>query len=295
MSVNVYQAVTDKIVEALEHGVAPWRRPWTAAAPMNLMSQRAYRGINTLILGTTGYASPYWLTYRQAEEIGGHVRRGEHGSTIRFWKLLERESQARDDQDAGRETVPLLRTYTVFNLEQCDGIKLRRELTHPPRTVQPIAACEAVVAGLPAGHARILRGGDVAYYAPSIDEVRVPLQAAFSSDEEYYSTLFHELTHSTGHESRLGRESVVDRARFASHAYSREELIAEMGAAFLCGETGIAPATLDNSAAYLQSWIRVLKGDARLLVQAAGAAQKAVDWLRGRRPEDRTETPARTA
>lgn len=279
---NVYQAVTDRIVEALKRGVAPWRRPWTAGVPKNLMSQREYHGINTLILGTAGYASPYWLTYRQAQEIGGHVRRGEHGSTITFWKLLEKHDVSAGDEDGDARHVPLLRTYTVFNIEQCDGIKLARHLSHPARTVRPIESCEALIGALPANHSSIVHGGGAACYVPARDEIRVPSREAFDSDENYFATLFHELVHSTGHESRLARESIIDRARLASHAYSREELIAELGSAFLCGEAGISPATLENSAAYLQSWVGVLKGDARLIVQATGAAQKAVDWLRGR-------------
>jgi antirestriction protein ArdC len=210
---------------------------------------------------------------------------------VTFWKLLDHK----DKETGEKGKLPLLRYYTVFNIEQTEGIKLRRTTTHPPRTVEPIAACEAILNELPASSARRINGGGIACYVPDRDEIHVPGQAAFHSDAEYYGTLFHELVHSTGHESRLSREGIVDRVRFASHAYSREELIAEMGAAFLAGETGIAPATLDNSVAYLQNWVRVLKGDARLVVQAAGAAQKAVDWLRGRQAintEEECKTPS---
>jgi antirestriction protein ArdC len=274
--------------------VAPWKRPWDSGVPKNLMSQKEYRGVNPLLLGLAGYSSPYWLTYKQAQEIGGHVRKGEKGSMVTFWKLLDHK----DEETGEKVKLPLLRYHTVFNIEQTEGIRLRRELTHPARKVEPIEACEAILRELPTSSARRVNGGGVACYVPDRDEIHTPSQAAFHSDAEYYGTLFHELVHSTGHESRLSREGIVNRSRFASHAYSREELIAEMGAAFLAGEVGIAPATLDNSAAYLQSWVSVLKGDARLVVQAAGAAQKAVDWLRGRHQtntEDDCQTTPSTA
>jgi antirestriction protein ArdC len=272
---SVYEIVTEQMVKALESGVCPWRKPWSGGhrAPMNITG-REYRGINVFLLGTAGYESPYWITYRQAEERGGYVRKGERGRIVVLWRWME-------NKETGDE-YPMLRYYTVFNVAQCEGITAP---TAPARTFTPIEGAERIVSGLPATHARIAHGLSAACYVPDRDEIHMPTRGAFRTEEEYYSTLFHELTHSTGHESRIGRKGIVDRARFASHAYSEEELVAEMGASFLCHEAGILPATIENSAAYLRSWVDILKGDSRLVVRAAGAAQKAADWLLDRKPE----------
>jgi len=235
---------------------------------------REYRGINVLLLGMAPYESPYWITYKQAMDRGGHVKKGERGRLVVLWRWLK-------DKATGDE-VPVLRYYTVFNAaEQCEGIEVPAT---PARTFTPIEGAERIVSGLPEGAARIQHGISAACYVPDLDEVRMPSREAFHTEEDYYATLFHELTHSTGHESRLKRKGVVERARFASHDYSEEELVAEMGASFLGHDAGILPATIDNAAAYLRSWVKVLKGDARLVVRAAGAAQKAADWLLNRQP-----------
>ncbi len=280
---SVYEIVTEQVVRALEAGECPWRKPWNGGhrAPMNITG-REYRGVNVFLLGLAGYESPYWLTYRQASERGGYVKKGEKGRPVVLWRWLE-------DEKTGDE-FPILRYYTVFNVSQCEGIKAPES---PARAFSPIEAAERIVSGLPATHAPIRHGIAAASYAPLTDEVRMPSREAFRTDEEYYGTLFHELTHSTGHESRLGRRGITDRVRFASHEYSEEELVAEMGSAFLCHVAGILPATLENSAAYLRSWVRVLKGDSRLVIRAAQAAQKAADWLLDRKPNaDEADTPA---
>ncbi len=271
---SVYEIVTEQMVNALESGVCPWRKPWAGGhgAPMNI-SGREYRGVNVFLLGLSGYESPYWMTYRQAQEKGGHVKKGERGQLVVFWKWLKNDETGED--------FPMLRYYTVFNVAQCEGIASPETQV---RTFTPIEAAERIVSGLPATAAGVAHGLSGACYVPALDEVRMPSREAFTGSEEYYGTLFHELTHSTGHESRLARKGIVDRARFASHEYSEEELVAEMGSSFLCHEAGILPATMENSAAYLRSWVKVLKGDSRLVVRAAGAAQKAADWLLGRQP-----------
>jgi antirestriction protein ArdC len=216
---------------------------------MNI-SGREYRGVNVFLLGLSEYASPYWLTYRQAMERGGHVRKGERGQLVVLWRWLKNEETGED--------FPMLRYYTVFNVAQCDGVASPEP---PARPFTPIEGAERIVSSLPATSAKVRHGASAACYVPDLDEVRLPSREAFTSCEEYYGTLFHELTHSTGHESRLGRRGIVDRARFASHEYSEEELVAEMGAAFLGHVASILPVTLENSAAYLRSWVRVLKGD----------------------------------
>ena len=274
---NVYEIVTEQIIAKLEQGNVPWRKPWTTREPCNLVSQRPYRGINTFLLSASGFPSPFWLTYNHAAKLGGHVKKGEKGHIVVFWNIGEEKLNPR----TGKLSKPfLLRYYRVFNLSQTEGIQAELGITdHAP--VPDIAACESLVASMT--NAPQITLGDKAAYSPSRDAVIMPAKTVFASSEGYYATLFHELTHSTGHASRLNREGITDTAHFGSDTYSREELIAEMGAAMLCGVTGIAPVTLENSAAYVRSWISVLKGDSKLVVTAASAAQKAADYIRGAR------------
>jgi antirestriction protein ArdC len=271
---SVYSIVTEQILKQLESGVAPWHRPWTTQAPKNLVSGRAYRGINVFLLASNGYGSPYWLTYKQATERGGHVRKGEHGTKVVFWKIGTRETEDSDGDAVERKSI-VLRYYTVFNVEQCEGIAA----PDTTRTVNPIEECERIVRGMPNPPA--FEQDARAWYRPSTDTVGMPSRNAFNSAEEHYSTLFHELTHSTGHTKRVGRDGIEKLNTFGSESYSKEELIAEMGAAMLCGIAGIERRTIANSAAYLQSWIDVLKSDARMVIQAASQAQKAADYILG--------------
>ncbi len=282
-----YQEVTDKIVSLLESGTVPWHRPWSVpgSEPQNLASRKPYRGINPFLLNLAPYASPFWLTYRQAQKLGGRVRAGEKGSPIWFWKLWQRR-----DPDPGRRPgeissrdreIPILRRYTVFNVEQCDGLGRHvPELPGDERTEwQRMEAAEAIIQAMP-NRPRIEHGRRGAFYRPADDLVGMPDRDRFEVAETYYSTLYHELIHATGHASRLKRKGAKP-SRFGSLTYSREELVAEMGAAFLSGRAGIEHATLEASAAYLEHWIGKLKGDPKLAVQAAGAAQKAADFVLG--------------
>src|SRR5216684_1013216 len=281
---NVYDIVTEQVIRQLEQGVAPWRKPWRTESPVNLISGKAYRGLNVFMLATQGYASRYWLTFNQAKKLGGHVKQGEKSSTVIFWHVGEEKINAK----TGKLSQPfLLRYYSVFNLCQPDGIADKLGLGNAAPVIPSLDACEAIVSGMPNPPAR--EQSDRAWYRPSTDSVGMPARSLFNSSEEYYSTLFHELTHSTGHTSRVGREGIEQLNTFGTESYSKEELVAEMGAAMLCGVTGIAPATLENSAAYLQSWINRLKGDSKLLVSAASAAQKAADYIRGTSAKPETE------
>jgi antirestriction protein ArdC len=267
----------------------PWRKPWRArGGARNLVTGKPYRGINALTLGCTAYTSPWWVTYRQAKKLGGHVRKGEHGSLVVFWRW-----RVVEDKETGEtKTLPLLRYYTAFNAEQCEGLKV------PPiedaRPIEPIAEAERIAAGMP-NPPRINHGGDKAYYSPIADHVQMPPRETFEKAPEYYSTLFHELTHSTGHPSRIGRNIGTAAAAFGSEPYSREELVAEMGAAFLCGEAGIVSETLANSAAYIGGWLRALRNDKRLVVMAAAQAQKAADYVLGRQGREETGEAAEAA
>lgn len=287
---NVYQVITERITEQLEHGTIAWHRPWKtrgpAGAPRNLVSGHAYRGVNVFILASLGYSSPHFLTYRQAEALGGHVKRGEHGAPVVFWRWIDKAGESQE----GREDIEryaMLRYYTVFNLAQCEGItdpSLPLEVVSLP----PIESAERIVVAMP-DRPDIVHGGDQAYYRPSWDRVTMPERGRFDRAEAYYSTLFHELTHATGHERRLNRPTLVDLCPFGSTNYSKEELVAEMGAAYLCGFAGIENRTIDNSAGYIAAWLRRLRDDARLVVHAAAQAQRAVDFIMG------TSAPIATA
>lgn len=274
-----YEEITHRLIQILEEGTVPWHKPWNSGEPcQNLLSKKPYRGINPFLLNCQPYASAYWLTFRQAKSVGGYVRRGQTGSPIWFWKIYEKENG-----EGKLKQYPVLRRYTVFNVEQCDGLKDRiPSLEDPERQpFSPIEQAERIVAGMPLPPT-IQHGGRQAFYQPLTDTVTMPDRELFAQAPDYYSTLFHELVHSTGHESRLARKG-IDRgsATYGSPTYSREELVAEMGAAYLCGRAQIERATLENSAAYIQGWIAKLKGDAALAVKAAGAAQRASDFILG--------------
>jgi len=272
---DVYALITDRIVSMLEDGVIPWRKPWSgeSGAPKNLLSGKNYRGINSLLFHCAGYGSPYWLTFKQAKDKGGSVRKGEKGFPCIFWSFAKKENK-----DTGEtKEYGFLKSYTVFNVEQTEGIEYAK-----PETFEgsPIAVCESIVKNMPQAPKLIVGAGSRACYSPMQDVVNVPALDRYKITAEYYSTLFHELAHSTGHESRLNRD--LD-GSFGSDSYAREELIAEMAAAFVCGHCGIENDTVENSASYINGWLDRLKKDSKLVIQAAGKAQKAADWITDRR------------
>jgi len=272
---TAYEIVTESIIKQLKSGVAPWRKPWRTETPANLVGRKEYRGINIFLLASQGCGSRYWVTYRQAQALGGTVRKGQRGCKVVFWKISEYRRENQEKEETENHKSILLRYYTVFNLEQCEGITS----PDPVREINPLEHCETIVNSMPnpPGFTQEAR----ACYWPSTDTVGMPARSAFHAAEEYYSTLFHEITHSTGHPSRVGREGIMNHNPFGSEDYSKEELIAEMGAAMLCGVAGIESRTLGNSAAYLQTWINKLKSDSRLIVSAASQAQKAADYTLG--------------
>lgn len=287
---DVYSIITDQITKELEKGVIPWRKPWESGQfkPANAITLKPYRGINPFLLASRGYKSPYWLTYKQANAVGGHIKRGESSTIIVFWKFEVIEPEKPEDE---RRTRAILRYYRVFNIEQAElPEKFLAKLPKPSdRMVEPIAAAQAIVQGYK--NAPPIGTGNAAYYLPREDRIVVPAIEQFPKKEEYYSTLFHEMGHSTGHKDRLGRKGVMEAIRFGSDDYSKEELVAEMTAAFLSGEAGIAPRTIENSAAYIGSWLKVLKNDRRMVVMAAAQAQKAADYVLDRKPETKPEEP----
>jgi antirestriction protein ArdC len=281
MDSRAYDVVTDRIIAALDSGVVPWRKPWSLAPgqrPHNVTSKRTYTGINALVLGLAGYTDPRWITYRKAVELGGHVRRGQKSTPVVLWKPFEREVE-NDDGGTEVKTYWLLRYYSVFNVEQCDGLELPAIET--PEPFDPIAAAETIVAGMPNRPSIAHNGADSAFYRPSEDTVHLPPRTAFDGTGEYYSTVFHELGHSTGHRTRLDRHGLERGiAPFGSPTYSKEELVAEFAAAFLCNEAGIEN-TIDNSAAYVQGWAKKLRTNKRLVVTAASQGQRAADYILG--------------
>lgn len=281
-AIDLYATVTNQIIAALEAGTPPWVCPWSrnpgGAMPSNLTTQRPYRGINVLLLNlqqqSCGYASNRWLTFQQAQSIGARIRRGESGTRIVFFKLLERDAPTtpRPTPDSKRKVIPLLRSFTVFNAAQADG--LPEELgEHPevPADWSPLAAAEDLVQ---ASGAQIQHGGDLAWYSPGLDLIQMPPATSFNGQASYYSTLLHELTHWTGHTSRCNR---LQSSRQHIEAYAFEELVAEMGSAFLNGHCGMA-GTLHH-ASYIQAWLQALRDDRRLVFTAASMAQRATDFL----------------
>jgi antirestriction protein ArdC len=304
MSQMVYQLVTDRILALLEQGVVPWKKPWTTSgqslAPLNLVSGRHYRGVNVFLLIAQSFGSPYWLTFKQAQARGGHVRRGERGTPIVFWRIDEGPAEESDEAEASAEYRRiLLRYYTVFNIEQCEGVEIpESEPIDSSSAFDPLPACEAVYRSMP-NPPELRHGGERAFYRRCSDLVQLPRPEAFRRRDHYYSTLFHELSHSVGHPSRLNRfAEEKNPGVFGSPAYAREELVAEMTAAMICGVVGIAPVKveaitpegdediLESSAAYLQHWMAVLRADTRAVVIAAARAQKAADYILARQPAE---------
>lgn len=268
---NVYEIVTAKIMQKLEEGTVPWRRPWTGAGvAVNWRTQTPYRGINAFLLDPGEYA-----TFKQIQAAGGHVKAGEKGHLVVFWKWLDSTNQETGES----ERVPLLRYYTVFHvLTQAQGLESRRHLETWDHS--PIEKAEAVLQAVTNGP-RIQYAGGRAFYRPNADLVSVPPLTDYAHPEEFYSTLFHELIHSTGHQKRLARPGIMEVHQFGDEIYSKEELIAELGASMLCATCHLDSHTLDNSAAYVNGWLRALQGDQRLVITAAAQAQKAADCLLG--------------
>lgn len=290
---KVFEIITQRITEKLEKGVVPWEKPWNSAGlPKNLVSGRHYRGVNVFTLALEEFASPWWLTRKQAEELGGAVKENQRYTPCVYWFFKEEKASEGEEgeQSTATRRRGVLRFYQVYNVEQCDGIEVPQE---ERREISPIQSCEDLVASY-RGRPEIRHGGDKACYIPLQDMIRMPGKNQFKGAERYYSTLFHELVHSTGHRKRLDRSTLVDMCPFGSTNYSKEELVAELGASYLCGLAGIENGTLDNSAAYIQGWLKALNDDKKLLVHAAGAAQKAVDLISGKLAPGRNPQEAKS-
>ncbi|WP_250632066.1 ArdC family protein [Rhodoflexus caldus] len=276
---DLYQEVTDKILSLLEQGVAPWRQTWkTSDVPRNFANKKPYTGINVWLLAMLPYERPLFLTYKQALQMGGQVRKGEKGHKVIFWKVTE----AKDPQTGEMKQVFLLRYYTVFNVAQVAGIKeLLPALPEPPSETQKTANCKAIINNMP-NPPKLQHGGAQAYYMPLTDLVQMPPLTSFESKEAYFSTLFHEYAHATGHPKRLNRLEIATSGKsfFGSEDYSKEELTAELTASFLCNIAGIENARLiENSAAYIANWLQKLRNDKRMIITAAQQAKRATEYI----------------
>jgi len=283
---DVYQEITDQIISALEAGTAPWVKPWASCgSPRNAITGRKYSGINTILLAMTPYASSLWLTFKQAKDVGGNVRKGEHGTRIVFFKPFKvKDVNASSDGDSVEKTIPLLRTFTVFNASQLENLPEKYSVQVEPVLDQfaDNAEAERLLA-----QASIEHGSNSACFIPSIDKVHLPDKLMFKSIPDYYATALHELTHWTGHKTRLARDFS---GRFGDGAYAFEELIAELGAAFSCAHCGIDGQL--QHASYIASWIKVLKGDKKAIFTASSAARKATEYLIGAVEQEVEESEA---
>jgi antirestriction protein ArdC len=288
---DLHARVTDRIVAALESGVRPWMKPWNAEHAAGRITRPLrhngipYRGINVLVLWleaeAKGFAAPIWMTFQQAKELGGHVRKGEHGSPVVYSSSITKEEQ-HDDGTAEEREIHFLKGYTVFNVEQVEALPAQfYALAEAPKEhIQRIARAEAFAANT---SAEVRHGGDRAYYAQGEDYIRLPPIEAFRDAESHAATLAHELTHWTKHKKRLDRS--FDAKRWSDEGYAMEELVAEIGAAFLCADLAITPEVRDDHAAYVGHWLKVLKDDKRAVFTAAAHAQRAVDFLHNLQPK----------
>lgn len=273
------EIITNRIITALNEGIIPWQRPWESLEVMSV-DGRPYRGINRILLSWTGYSDPRFLTYRKCVELGGYVKEGEKGHVVVLWNFRKVNAKDKDNKETQKQ-VPFMRYYYVFNVEQCEDLELK---PLPIKTIEfePIEKAKEIIDNIE-NKAIIRHGGNRACYNPATDIIQMPIPEFFHSVEAYYSTLFHEIVHSTGHETRLNREL---KNNYDIEKYSKEELIAEIGSAFMRAEAHIdSPSVDENTVAYIQSWIRALQNDPNMVIRAAGKAQKAVDHVMNREVE----------
>ena len=269
---QVYDLITNQIIEELQKGKVPWNRPWNTSGnkPKNLISGKDYQGINTVLLGMKNFSSPYWLTFKQCKKLNGQVKKGSKGSMVVFYTLYDKKNVKTDETDV----IPVLRYYKVFNVMQCEGLSLPDK----PTAIEfnPIDKAESIINNYK-DKPIIEHGFNRACYIPSKDKIELPDKTQFKSTQEYYSTCFHEMVHSTKHETRLNR-NCNKISNFGSIDYSYEELVAEIGNSFLCNEARIEN-TFKNSIAYIQNWLQVLKNDNRMIISCASKAEKATNYI----------------
>lgn len=284
MSQKIYALITDRVIAMLERGTVPWSQPWSGGEPKNLVSKKPYRGINAFLLSTL--ASEYFVTFKQAKMLGGTIKKGSHSMPVIFWTFID----SKDTKTAEPKKIPFLRYYNVFAVSDVDGIEDKIPVMEKKekRKKESLEGAQIIINKMP-DPPKITTGGNRAYYTSLHDQVYIPDLQAFRSSEDYYSTLFHELVHSTGHAKRLNRKEVSNILDANQETYSKEELIAEMGSAFLCNHAQIDSSSrlLEDQAAYISSWLKVLRNDTKMLVSAAGKAQHAADFILGKAATDK--------
>lgn len=269
---NIYEEVTNRILKQLEAGIIPWRKPWQGSQPINYVTRKPYHGVNLLLLDKGGE----YLTFLQAKQAGGHVKKGEKSSLIVFFKFIEKENE-----DGETETKPFLQYSNVFHISQCENVESKLTPIEADENIKPIETAQNILNGyLNRCGVKFenVTGSNRAFYSPANDKITMPVIGQFTSPEEYYSVVYHEASHSTGHATRLNR--ITDNAAFGSETYSKEELVAEISAAMVMNIAGLEiPQTFENSVAYIQSWSKKLRSDKNLIVAASGKAQKAADLI----------------
>ncbi len=285
VSQTIYEMVTSAIITALKEGVVPWRKPWHVDSflPVNAITNKPYRGVNVLLLSMSRYTDHRWMTFKQAKEKGGTVKKGERSTMVVFWKQWQPPATLTQEEvaSARAQHAPILRYYNVFNVEQCEEVNLPEVYRSTPlKEHERIERADLLVRMMP-DPPRIVEGGKSAWYRPSDDLVQVPPISTFETADAFYSTLFHELGHSTGHEKRLNRSGVIGDIQFGSGEYSKEELVAELTAAFCCATMSLDNSLTADAASYIQGWLSVLKADPKVVVIAAAQAQRAADHIRG--------------
>ena len=289
-SVDIYQIVTDRIIEKMEAGVIPWKQPWlTGQTPLNFLTKKPYRGINQLLLGMSLHADPHFLTFKQAQQLGGHIKKGAKSEIVVFWQMRYFDERSRRWKNLGKQeqrpadakVIPLLRYYRVFSILDTEGIEYTPS---QPAVMDQQGDLDDVETGyLPLRaipEINLVTNHTGACYLPSQDDIYMPTITKFHSTAGYFGVLYHELTHATGHTSRLAREGITKKVNKHSERYAKEELIAELGSCFLMHHQGFQQeALLENSAAYIQSWLQHLRTDKKLIIEAAAQAQKALDYI----------------
>lgn len=293
---DLQEKVTNEIVALLESGTVAWHQPWTAyGMPQNAFTKRNYDGFNAFYLNMVtiakSYSAPYFMTFKQAADKGGHVRKGEKGYQVVYWNVKSILKGTKTDKESGEET-PLFQTkftpfvWTVFNIDQIEGIEITLTPREERNSNEVIAECQHIIENMP-NRPELRTGGSEAFYSPGSDYVQMPGIKDFESSDAFYSVLFHEHIHSTGHASRLNRFAENETpARFGNPAYSKEELVAELGASFLCAHTGLINNTIQSSAAYIKGWLKALKDDKALIFTAANKAAKAAGYILNNKPDE---------
>lgn len=289
-SVDVYQIITQRIIEKLESGMIPWKKPWHShGTPKNYLTKKPYRGINLLLLGMSCYPAPYFLTFKQAQKLGGSVKRGSISEIVVFWQMRYYDEQSKSWKNASQESsipqgskiIPMLRYYRVFNIHDIEGI----DYTFPPRAelqndlqLDDLEAGYLPVRAIP--KLTLKSHCHKACYSPRMDTIFMPSITDFKTTSGYFEVLYHELTHAVGSAERLARSGITGAVNKRSERYAKEELIAELGSCFLMNHFGFQQeATLENSAAYIEFWLGRLRNDKKLIVEAAAEAQKATDYI----------------